>query len=155
MTLLDSNVCIYASDPGSGRNAWARRIISRGVSTDGAAVNAVCLAEMCVGEADPGTLADRIRGWGVEILDVPVAAAEVCAAAYRLYRERRRRQSGKDSPRTPLPDFFIGAHAQVMDWALATADAARIRAYFPAVRLVVPQGRRSGAPSGVRPARRT
>ena len=138
MTLLDSNVLIYASDPGSARSAWARRTIARGVSTDGAAVNAVCLAELCVGEEDPGTLAHRIRGWGVETLDVPAAAAEVCAAAYRVYRERRRRQSGKGSPRTPLPDFFVGAHAQVMGWALATADTDRIRAYFPNVRLVAP-----------------
>ena len=138
MTLLDSNVLIYASDPGAAHSAWARRIIARGVSTDGAAVNAVCLAEIGVGEKEPGTLADRIRGWGVEILDIPAAAAEVCAAAYRLYRERRRLKSGKDAPRTPLPDFFVGAHAQIMSWDLATADTARIRAYFPTVRLVSP-----------------
>lgn len=138
MTLLDSNVLIYASDAASARSAWARRIIAGGVSTDGAAVNAVCLVELCVGEADPGTLVHRIRGWGVEIFDVPAAAAEVCAAAYRLYRERRRRQSGKDSPRMPLPDFFVGAHAQVMGWTLATADTARIEACFPAVRLGAP-----------------
>ena len=138
MTLLDSNVLIYASDPGAARNAWARRIIARGVSTDGAAVNAVCQAKICVGEEEPRTLADRIRGWGVEILDVPAAAAEVCSAAYRSYRERRRLQSGKDAPRTPLPDFFVGAHAQIMDWSLAAADTARIRIYFPTVRLVSP-----------------
>ena len=46
MTLLDSNVLIYASDPGAAHSAWARRVIARGVSTDGAAVNAVCLAEI-------------------------------------------------------------------------------------------------------------
>ena len=138
MTLLDTNVLIDASDPGADHHDWARRVIARGVSTDGAAVNAVCLAEICVGEEEPGTVVDRIRGWGVEILDVPAAAAEVCAAAHRLYCERRRLQSGKDAPRTPLPDFFVGAHAQIMGWHLATADAARIRAYFPAVRLVAP-----------------
>ena len=138
MTLLDSNVLIYASDPGNPHHAWARRIIARCVSTDGAAVNAVCLAEICVGEKEPRTVADRIRGWGVEILDVPAAAAEVCAAAHRLYRERRWQQSGKDAPRTPLPDFFIGAHAQIMGWNLATADTARIETYFPGVPLVSP-----------------
>ena len=138
MTLLDSNVLIYASERGSAHHNWARRIIIRAAVTDGAAINAVCLAEIGVGEQEPGTLANRIRGWGVETLDVPVAAAEACAAAYRKYRERRRQQSGKDSPRIPLPDFFIGAHAQVMGWPLATADAARIRTYFPTVPLVVP-----------------
>ncbi len=101
-------------------------MIVEAVSTEGAAINAVCLAEICVGEDDPATVADRIRGWGVEVIDVPAAAADVCAAAYRKYRERRRQQSGKESPRTPLPDFFIGAHAQVMGWTLATADVASI-----------------------------
>ena len=80
----------------------------------------------------------RVRAWGVATVDVPVAAAEVCAAAYHRYRERRRRQSGKDSPRVPLPDFFIGAHAQIMAWPLATADTGRIKTYFPSVRLLVP-----------------
>ena len=138
MTLLDSNVAIYASERGSAHHDWARRMIVEAVSTEGAAINAVCLAEICVGEDDPATVADRICGWGVEVIDVPAAAADVCAAAYRKYRERRRQQSGKESSRTPLPDFFIGAHAQVMGWTLATADVARIRTYFPLVRLAAP-----------------
>ena len=138
MTLLDTNVLIYASDPGDPHYAWARQIIAGRVETDGAAVNAVCLAEIYVGEEEPGTVVDRIRGWGVEVLDVPAAAAEVCAAAYWSYRKRRRQQSGKDAPRTPLPDFFVGAHAQIMGWDLATADTGRIRTYFPDVRLVAP-----------------
>lgn len=138
MTLLDSNVVIYASQQGSVHHAWARWIISRAVASDGAAVNAVCLAEICVGDEHPLTLRRRVRAWGVATLDVPVAAAEVCAAAYRRYRERRRHQSGKDSPPVPVPDFFIGAHAQIMGWPLATADRGRIHTYFPTVRLMVP-----------------
>lgn len=138
MMLLDTNVLLYASETGSRYHHWARQTIAEAVSTEGAAINAVCLAEICVGEDDPTTTADRIRGWGVEVLDVPAAAAEVCAAAYRRYRDRRRRQSGKDSPRTPLPDFFIGAHAELMGWTLATVDTSRIRTYFPSVRLATP-----------------
>ena len=138
MMLLDTNVLLYASETGSEYHDWARQTIAEAISTEGAAINGVCLAEICVGEADPTTTADRIRGWGVEILDVPAAAAEVCAAAYRRYRYRRRQQSGKDSPRTPLPDFFIGAHAEFLGWTLATVDTSRIRTYFPSVRLVAP-----------------
>ena len=138
MMLLDTNLLIYSSESGSPHHAWARETIARAVSTEGAAINAVCLAELCVGESNPSTAADRIRAWGVRIVDVPAAAAEVCARAYRLYLERRLRQSGKDSPRVPLPDFFIGAHAQVLGWTLASADASRIRTYFPSVPLETP-----------------
>ena len=104
----------------------------------GAAIDAVSLAEVCVGESNPETTADTIRRWGVDTLDIPVAAAQVSARAYREYRERRRERSGKDSPHMPLPDFFIGAHAQVMGWRLATADEGRIKTYFPSVLLITP-----------------
>ncbi len=138
MTLLDTNVLIYASQCGSAHHEWARSTVAGAVAAEGAAINAVCLAEICVGVTDPATAADLVRDWGVEVLDVPAAAAGPCAVAYRRYCDRRRRQSGRPSPRTPLPDFFIGVHAQVMGWELATADTGRIGTYFPSVRLIAP-----------------
>ena len=93
---------------------------------------------LCVGDAEPETVSDRIRSWGITLLDVPAAVAEPCAQAYLVYRERRRAESGRDAPSLPLPDFFIGAHAQVMGWPLATADEGRFRTYFPAVTIRTP-----------------
>jgi predicted nucleic acid-binding protein len=139
MILLDTNVLIYASTDQSPFLEWARRTIAAGVSEDGAAVNAVSLAEICVGDAEPETVADRIRSWGITLLDVPAAAAEPCARAYQQYRERRRAESGLGAPALPLPDFFIGAHAQVMGWQLATVDEGRFRTYFPSVTLRTPR----------------
>jgi predicted nucleic acid-binding protein len=138
MILLDTNVLIYAADPESPYSGWARETIARAVSGEGAAINAVSLAEVCAGDLEPEKAADRIRSWGIEILDVPAAAAEVCAAAYRRYRQCRKAQSGKEPPLLPLPDFFIGAHAQIMKWPLATADEGRFRSYFPTVPLQTP-----------------
>ena len=139
MILLDTDVLIYASEGASPYCPWARETIAEAVAGDGAVANAVCLAELCVGDAEPDSVAERLRSWGIVIADVPAAAAEVCAAAYRQFRERRARESGKAAPAMPLPDFFIGAHAQVMDWELATADASRFRACFPGVRLKTPR----------------
>ena len=136
--LLDTNVLIYAFDDAAPYCHWSRRTIAEAVTDGGAAINAVSLAEICVGEKDPATVADRIRSWGVEILDVPVAAASVCANAYCRYRARRSSQSAKEAPLMPLPDFFIGAHAEIMNWELATADHGRFRTYFPSVRLRTP-----------------
>jgi hypothetical protein len=138
MILLDTNILIYASDGASPHCIWARHTIADAVAGEGAAINAVSLAELCVGDAEPETVADRIRSWGVDLLDIPAAAAEPCARAYLAYRRRRRADSGKDSPALPLPDFFIGAHAQIMGWTLATADEGRYSTYFPKVRLKTP-----------------
>ncbi|MGC4004403.1 MAG: hypothetical protein QM811_15315 [Pirellulales bacterium] len=41
---------------------------------------------------------------------------------------------------SPLPDFFIGAHAEVEGFTLVTRDPARYRTYFPGVPLIVPAG---------------
>lgn len=139
MILLDTNVLIYASTDLSPFLEWARSTIAAGVSEDGAAVNAVSLAEICVSDAEPETVADRIRGWGITLLDVPAAVAEPCAKAYQQYRERRRAESDLGAPALPLPDFFIGAHAQVMGWQLATVDEGRFRTYFPSVTLRTPR----------------
>jgi predicted nucleic acid-binding protein len=50
----------------------------------------------------------------------------------------RKADSGKDAPALTLPDFFIGAHAQIMGWSLATADESRFKTYFPSVPLRTP-----------------
>ena len=139
MILLDTNVLIYAFDPDSPFYQWAIETIADAVAGDGAGINVVSLAELCVGDADPATVAERIRSWGVEIFDVPAAAADVCAMAYLQYRKRRRAQSDTSLPAMPLPDFFIGAPAQIMGWELATADPGRFRTYFPSVSLKMPQ----------------
>jgi len=102
-------------------------------------INAVSLSEICVGDADPSTAADRIRSRGVKILDVPAAAADVCAKACLWYRKRRMSQFDTPVPTMPLPDFFIGAHAKIMRWDLATADRGRFPTYFPSVSLKMPQ----------------
>jgi hypothetical protein len=138
MILLDTNVLIYAFDPDSPFCHWAKETIAEAVVGDGAAINAVSLAEICVGDADPPTAADRIRSWGIETLDVPAAAADECAKAYRLYRQRWMSQSDIPVPSMPLPDFFIGAHAKIMGWELATADQGRFHTYFPSVSLKMP-----------------
>ena len=138
MILFDTNVLIYGFDRHSPLHGWARETISNALSSEGGAINVVSLAEMCVGDADPGSVAERIRRWDVDILDLPVAAAEICAQAYQAYRLRRHSQSGKPAPRLPLPDFFVGAHAVVLGCPLATADSRRFATYFPDLVLKTP-----------------
>ena len=140
--LLDTNVLIYASEPLGDYRDWSRETIATAVAGEGAAINVVTLAELCVGNREPHTLADRIRSWGVGVLDLPVALAPVCALAYVDDLRHRKATAAKRIGRVTLPDFFIGAHAQIMGWALATADEGRFRTYFPEVELLTPRAGR-------------
>lgn len=49
---------------------------------------------------------------------------------------RYRRAGG--ARHSPLPDFYIGAHAAVRGIPLLTRDAGRYRAYFPKLEVIVP-----------------
>jgi predicted nucleic acid-binding protein len=139
VTLLDTNVIVYARRPNSPFHSWAVDQIANAVAADGAALSPVSLAELYAEPGiDPEALATAVMSFGVQLLDVPTAAARRCGEAYRAYCSARKAASGKDSPKTPLPDFFIGAHAELLDIELVTNDPDRFHIYFPNVRLSVP-----------------
>jgi len=63
---------------------------------------------------------------------LPFEAAFLAGKAFLTYR----RLGGIRS--SPLPDFYIGAHAAVAGLRLLTRDPARFRTYFPSVHLLSP-----------------
>lgn len=138
MTLLDTNVLIYGFDPASPLHTWARGIIRSALLGSGAAINTVILAEYLVGEEVQETVIPRLSAFGIVILDLPAMVAPRCADAYAGYLENRRQQPGPPAPKSPLPDFFIGAHAATLNLHLATADADRYQTYFPETQLITP-----------------
>ena len=139
MILFDTNVVIDAQDSSSASHTWSVRLIEEAVADEGGGINAVTLAELCAGSPNPAVIEPEIRKLGLEIFDLPATTATVCGKAYRHYVIARRASSGGMAPKIPLPDFFIGAHAEIMKWKLATRDAERISRYFPKVHLLTPK----------------
>jgi predicted nucleic acid-binding protein len=60
---------------------------------------------------------------------------EAAFLAGKCFREYRRKGGDKHSP---LPDFFIGAHAIIAGFSLLTRDVSRYRTYFPRLKLITP-----------------
>jgi predicted nucleic acid-binding protein len=139
--LLDTNIVIDAHDRRSRFRASSSALIAEAVVTGGAAINVVALAELCAGQKDPEAIEAELRAEGVSILDLPTATAPICGRAYRRYRLARKKSGGSTALPTPLPDFFIGAHAELMGWSLATRDTERYRFYFPHVKLLEPSAK--------------
>jgi predicted nucleic acid-binding protein len=138
MILLDTNVIIDAHWGAGNDRVRARNLISSAVIEPGAAINCITLGELYAGPRQGEEIEDDMRQTGIIVLDLPVGAAAICGRAYRRYWLARTRSGGGKAPSVPLPDFFIGAHAELMGWKLATRDVERYRIYFPAVELIEP-----------------
>ena len=139
MILFDTNVILDAMDKKSGYFEWSLNLLVESAAADHAAVNAVTVAELCAGDREPESVMADLLNWDLHILDIPAAAAAACGKAHRRYKLARRASGGGVAPRIPLPDFFIGAHAETMRWQLATRDSERIAKYFPKVVLLTPE----------------
>jgi predicted nucleic acid-binding protein len=138
--LLDTNIVIDAHYGAGADRSHARNLISSAVLGEGAAINSITLAELYAGPERGQSIEEDMNQSGIAIFDLPFAAAAICGRAYRHYRLARRRSGGGRASSIPLPDFFIGAHAELMGWSLATRDTERFRLYFPDVELIEPAG---------------
>ena len=65
--------------------------------------------------------------------ELPYEAAFLAGKAYVIYRRRG------GARRSPLPDFFIGAHAAVRGYDILSRDVEGYRSYFPSVTLISPE----------------
>jgi predicted nucleic acid-binding protein len=63
---------------------------------------------------------------------LPWEAAFLAGKCFLAYRRRG------GSRRSPLPDFYIGAHAAVKGLVLLTRDPRRYRTYFPHLSILAP-----------------
>jgi len=133
MILVDANVWIDVIQDDPVWGAWSAKELARARNRDEVAINPIIAAEVSLAFDSPEDL-DRYLGASlVQRLALPYAAAFSAGRAFLRYR-----QSGGQR-HSPLPDFYIGAHAEVEGLTLLTRDVARYRTYFPTVKLIVPK----------------
>ena len=132
MFLADSNVLldIFGGDPSWG--SWSKQALRDALAIGAVGINPVIYAEISVRFGDHASLDAGLNELTLERLQLPYEAAFVAGRAFRRYR----RAGGVRS--SPLPDFFIGAHAEVADITVLTRDVSRFRTYFPSVHLISP-----------------
>ena len=132
-TLVDSNVLIDVLTGTSDWTAWSDEALSESLEQGVAMVNQMIYAEVSVGFRGPEQCDWALRARGIELAPLPWPASYLAGRAFVEYRRRG------GTRRSPLPDFFIGAHAAVARLRILTRDPSRFRTYFPTVELIAPE----------------
>ena len=131
--LVDSNVLldILLDDPDWAD--WSVTALANAGSNSILYINPIIYAEVSIGFNRIEQLESTLYQGGFQMLEIPKEALFLAGKVFLEYRRSR------GTKRSPLPDFFIGAHAAVLGMALITRDRGRYGAYFPTVRIICPE----------------
>ncbi len=130
--LVDSNVLLDVATDDPTWGSWSGNTLARAADEAVLVINALVYAEVSIGFAAIEALEDALPADLYRREDLPYDAAFLAGKAFLTYRQRG------GTKRSPLPDFYIGAHAAVSRYRLLTRDATRYRTYFPKLALIAP-----------------
>lgn len=130
--LVDSNVIldIFLDDP--NWVSWSETILEQSSQYSTLYINPIVYAEVSIGFKRIEDLESALLSGGFKMLQISKEALFLAGKVYLQYRKN------KGTKLSPLPDFFIGAQAAVLQLDLITRDINRYRTYFPTVRLIHP-----------------
>ena len=133
MVLVDTNVLLDIATEDTVWFSWSSGQLARLINGRDAAINPVNYAELAplYGSARELDL-NLVPTSDFRRLLLPFSAGFPAARAFKAYRKAGGQRI------SPLPDFFIGAHAEAEGLALLTRDGSRYRTYFPKVKLICP-----------------
>jgi predicted nucleic acid-binding protein len=131
-TLVDSNVLIDVLSADFAWGEWSSQALARLGSDGPLVINAVIYAEVSQRYSRKELLDHELPAEVFVRQDIPWSAAFLAGKVFIDYRRRG------GNRRSPLPDFFIGAHAAVAGLRLLTRDVSRYQTYFPTVELIAP-----------------
>ncbi len=134
MVLVDTNVLLDLFTDDRTWRGWSEEAMRDALVNDTAAINPIIYAEASIGFPESRVLDRHLDDLTLQRLPLPYEAAFPAGRAFLRYG----RAGGQRS--APLPDFYIGAHAQAQGLTLLTRDPDRYRTYFPSVRLIAPTG---------------
>jgi predicted nucleic acid-binding protein len=112
---------------------WSHETMVEALEQGALFVNPIIYAEVSIGFTTAGICDWALSKRWVERIPMPWPAAFLAGKAFLDYRRRG------GTKLSPLPDFFIGAHAAVARLRILTRDPGRYRTYFPTVELITPE----------------
>ena len=132
MKLFDTNVLLDIATADPTWLAWSETQFRMIAAKGPILINPIIYAELAPAFTSAADLNKWLDPAIFRRLPLPYPAGWIAAQAFLKYRR------GGGAKTSPLPDFYIGAHAEIEKWTLVTRDAARYRTYFPNVALITP-----------------
>jgi hypothetical protein len=132
MTLVDSDVLLDVFTADSRWGHWSRTELARARDAGRLVINPLVYAEVSTGFTRIEDLNDALPDADFDREPLPYEAGFIAGKAFLAYRQRGGQR------RSPLADFYIGAHAAVRRYSLLTRDTSRYRTYFPIIALIAP-----------------
>ncbi len=131
--LVDSNVIldIFTNDPVWG--LWSQNVLDQYCLQNELCINSIIYTEISIGFNLIEELESAINLCNLNLIKIPNEALFLAGKVFIKYRENK----GKKI--SPLPDFFIGAHASVLNIRLITRDINRMKFYFPKLQIISPE----------------
>jgi len=130
--LIDSCVLLDLFTDNASWAGWSEKILEQYSQTNTLYINSIVYTEVSVGFNKIEEVDNAISELDIKVLEM---TREALFLTGKTFHEYRRNNGTKNSP---LPDFFIGAHAAVSNLDLITRDLGKFKTYFPNVNLVSP-----------------
>jgi predicted nucleic acid-binding protein len=111
---------------------WSENTLDKFSQTNTLYINSVIYTEVSIGFNKVEEVEAAIDALDVKVLEMPREALFLTGKVFLKYRKN------KGTKNSPLPDFFIGAHASVSQLGLVTRDIEKFKAYYPKVNLIHP-----------------
>ena len=132
-TLIDSCVLLDVITGDRQWADWSAAEIAAAMDTGRAVINPLIYAEVSVGYQTIEELEELLPPGDYEREPLPYLAGFAAGKGVPAAPARR----GGDK-RSPMPDFYIGAHAAIAGYRLLTRDVRRYRTYFPTIEIIAP-----------------
>ena len=131
--LVDSCVLLdlFTNDPDWAD--WSESRLERYEQTHTLYINSIIYTELSIGFNKIEEVEAAVSALNIEVLEIPREALFLAGKTFLKYRQN------KGTKNSPLPDFFIGAHASVSKFRLITRDSKKYTTYFPQVELISPE----------------
>ncbi len=133
ITLVDTNIIVDLLTDDPRWADWSEDALSQAMDEGPVVINPIIYAEIASGFDRVEQLDTAVPAEVFIRQPLPYEAGFLAGKAFREYRRRG------GTRRSPLPDFYIGAHAAVAGHRLLTRDAARYRTYFPRLDVWAPE----------------